>query len=306
MEKLSGLKVLVTGANGFLGRHLIQRLSHGNATVHAISRSVPEDMHGADWHQGDLTDSQWVQSVVGAAKPDVIYHLAGSSLGGQDVQFILPNFESGLRTTVNTLLAAQLYPCQRVILAASLEEPILDGRPVAIPSPYAAAKVCATFYGNLFHEIYGVPVTILRPFMSYGPGQKAHKIVPHAILSLLKGEPPRVSSGARLVDWVYVEDVITAFVRAAIHPDAIGATIDLGSGELVSIREVLEQIHRLIPQSPAPHFGALLDRVGEVVRRADTGTAARILDWKATTSLTEGLSKTIHAYAQQLEAVSIH
>ena len=156
----------------------------------------------------------------------------------------------------------------------------------------------------MFHQLYGVPVTMLRLFMTYGPGQKAYKLIPYTILSLLKGQPPKLSSGVRPVDWVYVQDVITAFIAAAVKPEAVGQIIDIGSGSLVPVREVIEEIHRLIPQSPKPLFGALPDRTVESVRRAETEAAARILAWRATTPLSEGLCQTIQWYREQMHRTS--
>ncbi len=304
MENLSGLRVLVTGANGFLGRHLIERLKRENVSIHAVSRSTPISAEGVHWVQGDLTEGDWLQDLVSGIKPDVIYQLTSASLGGQDSEFVLPTLQNDLFATVNALLAAKACGCSRVILVASLEEPVHDGSPITISSPYAAAKASCTYYGLMFHQLYGVPVTMLRPFMAYGPGQKPFKLIPHAILSLLKGEPPKLSSGVRPVDWVYVQDVITAFLAAAVRPEAVGAVIDLGSGCLVPVRNVIEQIHQLIPQSPEPLFGALADRKMETVRCAETATAMQMLGWKATTSLLEGLSQTVDWYRQQMSVTS--
>jgi nucleoside-diphosphate-sugar epimerase len=300
MDKLNGCTVLAAGANGFLGRHLLTRLERSEANVHALSRSVPADANSVQWWQADLTNEHQICEIVASIRPDVIFHLASASHGGQDSQFVLPTFENDLRATVNMLLAAKSSNCDRVILVASLEEPILDGRPITLSSPYAAAKVACSLYALMFHQLYGVPVTILRPFMTYGPGQKSYKVIPHTILSMLQGESPKLSSGARPVDWVYVEDIISAFLTAAISPEAIGATIDLGSGQLVPIREAVEYIQQLLPDAPPPLLGALPDRMMESVRCADTQSAERILGWKATTPLLTGLSKTVDWYRQQI------
>jgi UDP-glucose 4-epimerase len=187
-----------------------------------------------------------------------------------------------------------------VVLAASLEEPMLDGRPVVISTPYAAAKTAGTFYASLFSHVFGVPVAVLRLFMSYGPGQRPQKLIPYTITSMLKGETPKLSSGVRPVDWVYVEDAISAFIRAAVVPEAVGAIIELGSGEMVSVRTLVELIHDLMPGSPAPEFSATRDRVLEQVRRAETEPALRILGWKATTPLSAGLAQTIQWYKREL------
>jgi UDP-glucose 4-epimerase len=300
MLPLDQLHVLVTGANGFLGRHLIDHLIHLGARVQAVSRRIPASSEAVEWVQGDLTCENWVHTLVSSAKPDIIYHLASGSRGGQESEFVLPAFEDDLRSTVNVLLAAKYYGCDRVILAASLEEPMRDGSPIIVSSPYAAAKAACTYYGLMFHQLYRVPVTLLRVFMAYGPGQKAYKVVPYTILSLLKGVPPKLSSGCRLVDWVFVRDVIAAFLNAAVNPETVGMIIDIGSGQLVRVRDVIEEIHKLIPGSPAPLIGALPDRVMETVRCADIKPAMRILNWKATTPLEAGLSATVAWYRGRL------
>jgi UDP-glucose 4-epimerase len=295
MDNLKGSTILVTGANGFLGRHLLARLKQDGVNVHALSRHVPAEDGAVQWHEADLTDAARVEQLAEAIQPDVIYQLSSASIGGQDAQFVLPTFENDLRATVNTLLAAKACGA-RVILVASLEEPVPGRGSPAPGSPYAAAKACCTLYGQMFHQVYGVPVTMLRPYMAYGPGQKPYKVIPYTILSLLKGEAPRIGSGGRPVDWVYVEDVIAAFISAAARPEAVGAAIDLGSGTVVSVREAVESIHRLIPGSPAPLFGAAPERARETVRCAETQSARLTLGWEATTPLHEGLARTVDWY----------
>jgi UDP-glucose 4-epimerase len=234
-------------------------------------------------------------------KPDIIFQLASASLGGQDPQLVLPAFENDLRTTVNALVAAQECGVGRVIITRSLDEPLQGEGTTAPPSPYGAAKAASGLYGRMFHELYGLPVVMLRPFMTYGPGQKVHKVIPYTILSMLRGVSPRLSSGERGVDWVYVHDVISAFVAAATRPEAVGKEIDLGTGTLVSVRDVVEEIGRLIPGAPQPSFASRSDRVNEVVRLADLKTAETSLGWRPTTLLREGLAQTIDWYRKRLD-----
>jgi nucleoside-diphosphate-sugar epimerase len=299
-ESLTGSTVLITGANGFLGRHLIGRL-RGKCRLHAVSRSEPREKHGVRWWRVDLRDRELLAEVAGTVRPDVVFHLASASQGGQGMEFVLPTFENDLQSTVNLLLVATATGCKRILLSASLEEPEHNGKGMKVTSPYAAAKAASTTYGLMFHQLYKAPVTILRPFMTYGPGQKSYKIVPYTISSLLQGEAPKLSSGTRPVDWIYVDDVITAFLEAAVRPEAVGEVIDLGSGALVPIRDVVEEIHSLIPGAPVPLFGALPERAMENVRCAETSTAQRILGWQARTTLRQGLTVTVESLRRQLE-----
>jgi nucleoside-diphosphate-sugar epimerase len=146
---------------------------------------------------------------------------------------------------------------------------------------------------------FGLAATILRPMMTYGPGQKPFKIVPSLILAAIAGRAAPMGSGTRAVDWVYVDDVIDAFVAAVDAPDLPVGPIDLGSGELETIASVAQQIGALIPGSVPPATGVVPDRADEVIRQAETRPAHDLLGWRATTSLGDGLQRTIEAYRLQ-------
>ncbi len=103
-------------------------------------------------------------------------------------------------------------------------------------SPYAAAKWAGAGYGRMYHDLFCAPVVILRPFMTYGPGQAVAKLIPSVTLALLRGERPKVSAGTVGADWVYIADVVEGFIAAATAPGIEGETIDLGTGTLVPIR----------------------------------------------------------------------
>jgi nucleoside-diphosphate-sugar epimerase len=171
----------------------------------------------------------------------------------------------------------------------------------AVPSsPYAIAKWAGTAYARMFNKLYRTPVVILRPFMTYGPGQHREKIIPHVIESLSLGRSPQLSSGQWKSDWVYVDDVIDGFVLAAARPSIEGCTFDLGSGTLASTREVVQRLIALIRPQVEPSFGALRDRPEEQVRAADIASAREILGWEPNTSLDEGLARTVRWYQDRL------
>ena len=167
----------------------------------------------------------------------------------------------------------------------------------ASPSPSsAAAKWAASGYGRMFHSLYRTPVVILRPFMVYGPAQARSKLIPSTILSLLGGNAPRISSGERRADWVYVDDVIDGFVSAASAPGIEGATIDLGSGSLVAIRAIVARLVAMVGHDLGAVFGAVPDRPAENETVADTAMASATLDWAVKTSLESGLLQTVDWY----------
>lgn len=285
-------RVLVTGASGFIGSNLWRRLVHEGAEVHGVSRQAQQGT-GMRWWQADLTDPDEAADLVQRIRPDVIHHLAGLNSGSRDLDAVLPVLQHNLVATVNVLVAAVRASCGLVLLAGSLEEPEPEG-PDSVPtSSYAAAKHAAGAYARMLAVLHDLRVVHLRVFMVYGPGQRKPKVVPAVVMPLLHGQPPKLSSGLRPIDWVYVDDVVDAFVAAAKRPDLAGESVDIGSGELVTVRAVVEQIVETMETDIEPAFGALPDRPLERVRKADVERTRKLLGWRARTTLTEGLGATI-------------
>jgi nucleoside-diphosphate-sugar epimerase len=246
------------------------------------------------WSRTDLTDGSEVESLILNFRPEVVFHLAGHVTGSQQMENVVPTLDLNLVTTVHLLTAAAKASHCRIVLAGSMQEP--DPRdPRAVPcSPYAASKWACTGYARMFHSLYQLPVIIARPFMVYGPGQwDLTKLLPYVVVSLLKGEAPRLSSGAREMDWVYVDDVVTGLLLVANGECADARTIDLGTGHLVSIRDIVKHVRQLTATSVDAQFGAIPDRPFEKTHAAQAEETKRITGWAPMTSLTDGLTATI-------------
>lgn len=294
---------MVTGASGFIGSHLYQRLNAIGAIVHAVSRN-PTTSRSKDltWWARDLANIDAVRELFEKIKPDIIYHLASHVMGAPGLENVLPTFRNNLLTTVNLLTAAAKYGCARLILTGSLAEPESDKGEIFPSSPYAAAKWASSAYGRMFHALYGLPVVLARVFMVYGPAQKdLSKLVPYVIVSLIKRKPPKISSGDRLVDWIYVSDVVDAYLALAETDGLEGSTVEIGSGKLTSIREIVGQIADFMGSPNSPQFGALPDRPMEPLRIADVSQTCRRTGWKPAMSLSDGLQKTIRWYKEHFD-----
>ncbi len=249
------------------------------------------------WWAGDISSIEAVRELFERIKPDVIYHLASHVMGAPNLEHVLPTFRNNLQTSVNLLVAAAECGCARLVLTGSLAEPE-PTKGEAFPSaPYAASKWASSAYGRMFHSLYNVPVVLARVFMVYGPAQKdLSKLIPYVTLSLLQGKSPEITSGQRLVDWIYVSDVIDGYLALAETDGIEGVTVEIGSGELTSIHEVVRQIGDLVGSRVSPEFGVLPDRPMEPVRIADIAQTFRTIGWKPATSLSDGLRKTIDWY----------
>jgi nucleoside-diphosphate-sugar epimerase len=287
----------VTGASGFIGARICARAVDDGAIVHGVSRSRRDEPGEVRWETVDLTDEEATRDLVERVRPDAVMHLAGEVTGGRDLELLLPTLHGNLVAALNVMVASQAAGCRRVVLAGSMEEPDMGAPDAVAQSPYALAKWAALAYARHLHALHELPVVHLRLFMVYGPGQRdLRKLVPYVTTSLLRGEAPRLTSGVRAVDWIYVDDVVEAFLRAAVAPGLEGRSIDVGSGELVTTRDLVGRLRELIGGEVEPAFGAIEDRPLERVRAADLRQAAAAMGWEPRVSLDEGLARTVAFY----------
>lgn len=299
LSQLQGKTVLVVGARGFLGQHLVTALTRFEARVVGVSRGAPTAQagpNGVEWRRCDASDPDQVSAVFRDARPDIVYNLTSDSQGGRDVSLVRDSVRNDVVATTNVLVEAVRHHVKRVVIPGSLEEPRGNAADAVPASPYAAAKWVSSSYARMFSALYGLPITILRLMMTYGPGQKDYKVIPYTIRTLLAGETARLASGERMLDWVYVDDVTDAFLRAGVCPVTELKAIDIGTGQAVRLRDLLSLVGELVGRSDLLSFGDVADRPMEREEVANTSDALLKLGWSSRTSLREGLMRTIEAY----------
>lgn len=310
VRTLSDTRVLITGATGFIGRHLCKALVAAGALVYALRRpdsfSSPAEWAShlnIEWIEADLCDSDRLKSVIKEAAASHIFHLAAATAVDRGFETAPTMIANNLQGTINLLhaLEATSYTC--FIQTGSAEEYGMATAPfreTTFPQPvsaYSASKASATMFCNMYHRTLGCPIIILRPFLVYGPGQPINKLIPQAIQAALKDQPFPMTSGLQTREFTYIDDLISGYLKAATTPEAIGQTINLGTGKTYTILEVVEQIRQLTDSRMKLQVGALPDRVGEIMMYQCDNTKARdLLDWVPETSLTQGLRKTIDWY----------
>ncbi len=294
----AGRKVLVTGATGFIGWHLCEALMALGAEVYGVSRTASSEslVRGCRGRAIDLTDVEAVRTMMAQTQPHVIFHLGGMVSARQDMDLVLPMLQNNLLGTVHLLLATVEAGCERIVTVGSSEAPAAATPYDGLTSPYAAAKAAASMYARMFRTAYGLPVVLVRPFMTYGPRQERTKLIPYTILALLRGENPQLSSGGRMCDFVYVLDVVRGLLQAGLQPNLEVETIDLGTGKGTLVRDVMELLVELSGSAARPMFGVVPDRPGERPQVADREATRRLLGWEPLWSLRDGLTETVAWY----------
>jgi nucleoside-diphosphate-sugar epimerase len=311
-----GRRVLITGATGFIGGLLAQRLAQAGAALWTgvLPGEAPERVAALPLHAEriavEMRDADSVRKVLAAAAPEVIFHLAavGVSDRGVDPELVLAVNTGGvvhlleaLRTTAGN---GECAP--RVVLVGTCYEYGANGSsdfdlcldPFDF---YAASKIAAWAFGRAYWRVCGLPVVTVRLFQVYGPGQPAHTLVPAAISAALAGRDFPMTLGEQQRDFVYVEDVVEGLLAAALAPGVEGQALDLGTGMAHALRQVVEQIWALAGGTGQVLAGALPYRRGEALALvANAARAAELTGWRAHTDLEDGLRQTIHEYATRL------
>ena len=308
-----GSRVLVTGAGGFIGSHLVERLARDGAQVKAFVRYTSSGRAGflddlepgvrseLNVVLGDLRDEDAVRQAVQAV--DTVFHLG--ALIGIPYSYVHPRetADTNIGGTLNVLLAARDFHVGRVILTSSSEVygtaqhvPIDEGHPLQAQSPYAASKIAADKLGESFALSYGTPVVVLRPFNTYGPRQSARAVIPTIVTQALAGDDVVLGNLRPTRDFTYVADTIDGFLAAGTSDAAIGRVVNLGTGREISIGDLAVLIGEALGRELSiRQVGARIrPDTSEVERlRADNGLAHELFGWEPRTPLREGIAVTI-------------
>jgi UDP-glucose 4-epimerase len=288
------IRYLVTGGRGFIGRHVVRRLVRHGADVNATSRAQPTDQAGVRWWCVNLAEARGTRTVMERVRPDVVIHLASQAEGARNLSLVVPMLTNNVVSAVNVMAAAADVPGCRVVLAGSVEEHADLNPGSGAQSPYSASKIAATTYATLFRDLGELPLVVLRLAMVYGPDDPNRtRLMPYVVDSLVRGVAPALTSGRRRIDWVYVDDVVDALLTAAVRPAALGRVVDIGTGDLVSIRDTVALVADVMGSRIAPAFGQVPDRHGDRDLVVDPEPARRYLGWRARTSLRAGIARTI-------------
>ena len=312
-NNLSDFTILVTGAGGFIGSHLVEKLIENGSKVRAFVRYnsrndpgllslLPEQLFNqVEIIPGDLRDLPAVQKAMSGV--DLAYHLGALIAIPYSYLHPMEVVETNVIGTLNVLQAARQLGIERLVHTSTSEVygtaqqvPIGESHPLQGQSPYSASKIGADKLAESFYRSFELPVVTLRPFNTYGPRQSARAVVPTIVTQALSQLVIHLGNLDARRDLTFISDTVDGFLRAAQAPDVEGKTINLGTGREVSIGDLADKIIELIdlPVKVEIDPERLRPEKSEVQRLvADNKLAQQYLGWKPQVELTDGLNKTI-------------
>jgi dTDP-glucose 4,6-dehydratase len=306
-----GKSVLVTGASGFIGSHLTERLVELGARTRAFVHYNAQG--GLGWLEdspardeidiiaGDVTDRGSLQPAFDDV--EIVFHLAALIAIPYSYRSPASYVRTNIEGTLNVLQCARDAGVARVVHTSTSEVygtarsvPIDESHPLQGQSPYSASKIGADKIAEAFHLSFNVPVVTVRPFNTFGPRQSTRAIIPTIVTQALTGEPVKLGSLSPKRDLTYVSDTVSGFLAAATAPGAVGRTINIGSGREIAIGDLVHLIGGLLG-SPVR---VVLDETrvrpvaSEVDRlMADNTLARTLLGWSPAVTVEAGLERTI-------------
>jgi dTDP-glucose 4,6-dehydratase len=305
-------KVLVTGAAGFIGSHLVEALVRDGCRVRTLirynssgRRGFLDDMPQSDETEviaGDVRDYDLVQSAVDGC--DTVYHLA--ALIGIPYSYISPiaYVRTNIEGTYNVLEASRRAGVSSVLITSTSETygtaqyvPIDESHPASAQSPYAATKVAADQLALSYYRSFGLPVKVVRPFNTYGPRQSRRAIIPTIITQILSGERRlKLGSLDPTRDLTFVEDTARGFTAIAGCEECTGTATNVGSGNEVSVRDLVAFISRILGVSVEVELDEKRVRPAdsEVMRLVcDSSRLQGLTGWHPVYDIETGLARTI-------------
>lgn len=308
----AGRKVLVTGAGGFIGSHLVGMLALRGAKVRALVRYNSRGSFGwlhdleseiyrsLDIMQGDLRDADAVLRVVDGC--EVVFHLG--AMISIPYSYVNPTEVAAVNVngTLNVLNACRQAAVARLVHVSTSEiygtaryVPIDENHPVHGQSPYSASKIAADKLAESYHRAFDLPVVTVRPFNTYGPRQSARALIPTVMVQLLSGSTVKLGLLTPTRDFTFVTDTAEGMIKAAESADATGREINLGSGKEISVGDLVSRIVRIsgrnieIEQRPE----RIRPEKSEVDRLLSNNSMAReLLGWEPHVGFDDGLRET--------------
>ena len=311
--EIKGKKVLVTGAGGFIGSHLVEKLAEIGAHVRAFVMYtstgtlenldvIPREvLSKIEIVYGDLRSIESVRKAVKGC--EVIFHLGALISIAYSYHDPLDFVQTNVLGTFNILQASKEFEIKKIIITSTSEvygtalfSPINEEHPLQAQSPYSATKISADKLAESFYKSYNTPVAIIRPFNTYGPRQSIRAVIPTIIYQTITQDKIKIGSLAPKRDFTFVKDTVEGFIKVAESENSIGETINIGSGKTISIGDLANTIQKILGKSliiETDEKKVRPDKSEVNLLLCDNSKAKKLIGWEPKVSLEEGLEECI-------------
>jgi dTDP-glucose 4,6-dehydratase len=325
ISKLQGKQILITGAGGFIGSHLVEELVRSGSKVCAFVRYnsradvgllklLPADvLDEIEIVAGDLRDEDAIRKAVQGCQ--IVFHLGALISIPYSYLHPVEVAATNIMGTLNVLLACRDLGVERVVHTSTSEVygtaqvvPISEAHPLQGQSPYSASKIGADKLAESFYCAYGLPVITVRPFNTYGPRQSARAVIPTIITQALVSDQIHLGNLETTRDFTYVSDTVSGFIKAAEANDGLVQAINLGTGSEIRIGDLAELVIKKVNRSVKLDIDQqrLRPKQSEVLRLlSDNSLAREKLGWQPQVTLDEGLDLTIEWIRKHLNLYQI-
>ncbi|MFQ6127717.1 MAG: SDR family oxidoreductase [Thermoplasmata archaeon] len=313
---IRGKRILVTGGAGFIGSHLAERLCQDNDVVvidnlsAGYERNLSEFGENVDFVEADIRDNKTLREVL--RDVDVVFHCAAQVSVEKSVENPLETNEINVEGTLRLLWECKrsgvgrlIFPSSAAVYGFSPEIPKREDMHLEPESPYAASKIMGEQYCRLFDALYDLPTVVLRCFNVYGPRQNESSpyasVIPRFISAILKGEKPKIfGNGKQTRDFIFIDDVVKAFLLAATKEDARGQIFNIASGKSMNILDLLKKLGGIFGKKIEPEFEA--ERPGDVrYSLADITKASTTLGFLPRIKPADGLRRTVGYFKRPVD-----
>lgn len=306
--------VLVSGANGFIGSHIIKRMVDEGARVSIIVREssdlwrIVEQLPYVNVVKGDMKDEEIVQKAVIASKPDYVFHMAAYGVDFRQQDYA-EAAKSNILGTINLLNAIRRSGgCTKLLYSGTSmqygnKEGIITEEMRLTPSNiYGSTKAAATMIAHQIAAENDISIITLIPFGVFGENEGSHKFFPHIILSILNNEDVNLTSCEQYRDYCYIENIVDGFLLAALDKKHNNAMFNIGSGSIYQLKYYVDMIFKLMNTKQKANYGALEYRKNDLwCPEPDVSEIMDKLKWEPQISLEEGLQRTISWYSNNFD-----
>lgn len=303
-------KIIVTGADGFIGRNLLERLAKTNDEIFTITypEKGQERICGKNIKNFvlDISDSKGVEGLINQVRPDKAFHLAAVTKNERSFSMIDEALRNNVAGTLNLFRGLGQANCKRVVNMSTCEvygqseKPFVETQCLSPMSPYSASKSAVDLFAGMLFRTMGSPIVTLRMTLVYGPHQRENMLIPQIIISALEKKDFEMTLGEQTRNFIYIEDVLDAIILASETEGIEGEIFNIGTQEEYKVRDIVTKIINLMNSPIKPLFGKKPYREPEIWRyRCNFDKARRILKWQPKVTLDDGMNKTINWYIKK-------